>query len=100
MVECMGSYPVENDSDPRSFIIPAGLKTLFQRQLPMMPWEYIAGQGSSKGVKEVFVANIASVRVVVPPMRVAEAPSAGALYRKVPFMPSGKGKQHKIVFIE
>ncbi|KAG5723750.1 Histone acetyltransferase gcn5 [Termitomyces sp. T112] len=34
--------PVENDSQPRSFIILAGLKTLFQKQLPNMPREYIA----------------------------------------------------------
>ncbi|KAG6849052.1 hypothetical protein H0H93_011777 [Arthromyces matolae] len=34
--------PVENDSQPRSFVILSGLKTLFQKQLPNMPREYIA----------------------------------------------------------
>ncbi|KAF8070598.1 hypothetical protein FPV67DRAFT_1414056 [Lyophyllum atratum] len=34
--------PVENDHQPRSLIILAGLKTLFQKQLPNMPREYIA----------------------------------------------------------
>ncbi|KAG6833549.1 hypothetical protein H0H87_005200 [Tephrocybe sp. NHM501043] len=34
--------PVENDSQPRSVIILTGLKTLFQKQLPNMPREYIA----------------------------------------------------------
>ncbi|KAG5654384.1 hypothetical protein H0H81_003208 [Sphagnurus paluster] len=34
--------PVENDQQPRSLIILAGLKTLFQKQLPNMPREYIA----------------------------------------------------------
>ncbi|KAG6873404.1 hypothetical protein C0995_015829 [Termitomyces sp. Mi166 len=34
--------PVQNDSQPRSFVILAGLKTLFQKQLPNMPREYIA----------------------------------------------------------
>ncbi|KAF7790346.1 hypothetical protein EIP86_001301 [Pleurotus ostreatoroseus] len=34
--------PVENDSQPRSLVILTGLKTLFQKQLPKMPREYIA----------------------------------------------------------
>ncbi|KAF9452713.1 hypothetical protein P691DRAFT_721093 [Macrolepiota fuliginosa MF-IS2] len=34
--------PVENDGQPRSWIILTGLKTLFQKQLPKMPREYIA----------------------------------------------------------
>jgi histone acetyltransferase len=34
--------PVENDGQPRSRIILTGLKTLFQKQLPKMPREYIA----------------------------------------------------------
>ncbi|GLB37571.1 putative bromo domain containing protein [Lyophyllum shimeji] len=34
--------PVENDGQPRSLVILAGLKTLFQKQLPNMPREYIA----------------------------------------------------------
>ncbi|KIL65927.1 hypothetical protein M378DRAFT_10508 [Amanita muscaria Koide BX008] len=33
---------VENDKEPRSVIILTGLKTLFQKQLPKMPREYIA----------------------------------------------------------
>jgi histone acetyltransferase len=33
---------VENDRNPRSLIILTGLKTLFQKQLPKMPREYIA----------------------------------------------------------
>ena len=32
---------VENDRQPRSLIILTGLKTLFQKQLPKMPREYI-----------------------------------------------------------
>ncbi|KAF7984193.1 hypothetical protein HWV62_15966 [Athelia sp. TMB] len=34
--------PVENDAQPRSLVILTGLKTLFQKQLPKMPREYIA----------------------------------------------------------
>jgi histone acetyltransferase len=34
--------PVENDGEPISMIILTGLKTLFQKQLPKMPREYIA----------------------------------------------------------
>ena len=34
--------PVENDQQPRSLVILTGLKTLFQKQLPKMPREYIA----------------------------------------------------------
>ncbi|KAF9529213.1 hypothetical protein CPB83DRAFT_927116 [Crepidotus variabilis] len=34
--------PVENDMQPRSLILLTGLKTLFQKQLPKMPREYIA----------------------------------------------------------
>lgn len=34
--------PIENDGEPRSMIILTGLKTLFQKQLPKMPREYIA----------------------------------------------------------
>jgi len=33
---------VENDGAPRSLVILTGLKTLFQKQLPKMPREYIA----------------------------------------------------------
>ncbi|KAH8119107.1 histone acetyltransferase GCN5 [Phellopilus nigrolimitatus] len=33
---------VENDKSPRALIILTGLKTLFQKQLPKMPREYIA----------------------------------------------------------
>jgi histone acetyltransferase len=34
--------PVENDRSPRSLVILTGLKTLFQKQLPNMPREYIS----------------------------------------------------------
>lgn len=34
--------PVENNQKPRSLTILTGLKTLFQKQLPKMPREYIA----------------------------------------------------------
>ncbi|EPT05008.1 hypothetical protein FOMPIDRAFT_1045676 [Fomitopsis schrenkii] len=34
--------PVENDREPRSLVLLTGLKTLFQKQLPKMPREYIA----------------------------------------------------------
>ena len=34
--------PVESDGQPRSLVILTGLKTLFQKQLPKMPREYIA----------------------------------------------------------
>ncbi len=34
--------PVENDMQPKSLILLTGLKTLFQKQLPKMPREYIA----------------------------------------------------------
>ena len=33
---------VENDREPRSSVLLTGLKTLFQKQLPKMPREYIA----------------------------------------------------------
>jgi histone acetyltransferase len=33
---------VENDMQPKSLILLTGLKTLFQKQLPKMPREYIA----------------------------------------------------------
>ncbi|KAA1474031.1 Bromodomain-containing protein [Dentipellis sp. KUC8613] len=34
--------PVENDGQPRSLVILTNLKTLFQKQLPVMPADYIA----------------------------------------------------------
>ena len=34
--------PVENDGHPRSHVILTNLKTLFRKQLPVMPREYIA----------------------------------------------------------
>ncbi|KAI0268751.1 histone acetyltransferase GCN5 [Gloeopeniophorella convolvens] len=34
--------PVENDGQPRSHVILTNLKTLFRKQLPVMPREYIA----------------------------------------------------------
>lgn len=33
---------VQNDRQPRSMVLMTGLKTLFQKQLPKMPREYIA----------------------------------------------------------
>jgi histone acetyltransferase len=33
--------PVENDGSPRNSVLLANLKTLFQKQLPVMPREYI-----------------------------------------------------------
>lgn len=45
--------PVENDGHPRSWVILTGLKTLFQKQLPKMPREYIARlvyDSNSKGL--------------------------------------------------
>jgi hypothetical protein len=33
--------PVENDGEPASMILLTNLKTLFQKQLPVMPREYI-----------------------------------------------------------
>ncbi|KAF7306116.1 Histone GCN5 superfamily [Mycena chlorophos] len=35
-------FPVEDHNDPKSLIVLTGLKTLFQKQLPKMPREYIA----------------------------------------------------------
>lgn len=34
--------PVENDRQPHSMVLMTGLKTLFQKQLPKMPRDYIA----------------------------------------------------------
>lgn len=34
--------PVENDMQAKSLILLTGLKTLFQKQLPKMPREYIS----------------------------------------------------------
>jgi histone acetyltransferase len=34
--------PVENDGHPQSYVILTNLKTLFRKQLPVMPREYIA----------------------------------------------------------
>lgn len=45
--------PVENDNESRSWVILTGLKTLFQKQLPKMPREYIARlvyDSNSKGL--------------------------------------------------
>ncbi|KAJ7072172.1 hypothetical protein C8F01DRAFT_1205804 [Mycena amicta] len=45
--------PVENDGEPKSLIVLTGLKTLFQKQLPKMPREYIARlvyDSNSKGL--------------------------------------------------
>jgi len=57
------------------------------------------GQGSEKGMKDFYVANISSVRVVVPPKRVAEAPRTKKLYSTDPFTPSltGKGKKRNLI---
>ncbi|KAF7321801.1 Histone GCN5 superfamily [Mycena kentingensis (nom. inval.)] len=45
--------PVENDGNAKSLIVLTGLKTLFQKQLPKMPREYIARlvyDNNSKGL--------------------------------------------------
>lgn len=48
--------PVENDNQARSLIILTGLKTLFQKQLPKMPREYIA--------RLVYDANSKSLAII------------------------------------
>ncbi|TDL25922.1 hypothetical protein BD410DRAFT_764142 [Rickenella mellea] len=47
---------VENDKTPRSLVILTGLKTLFQKQLPKMPREYIA--------RLVYDANSKSLAII------------------------------------
>ncbi|KAI5123056.1 hypothetical protein M0805_000491 [Coniferiporia weirii] len=46
---------VENDGTPRSLIILTGLKTLFQKQLPKMPREYIARLVYDKNSKALAI---------------------------------------------
>ena len=53
---------VENDRQPRSLIILTGLKTLFQKQLPKMPKDYIA--------RLVYDRSHLSIAIVKHPLEV------------------------------
>ena len=64
--------PVENDQQPRSLIILTGLKTLFQKQLPKMPREYIA--------RLVYDNNSKSLAIIKRGYKVA----GGICYRPFP----------------
>lgn len=63
---------VENDKTPRSLIILTGLKTLFQKQLPKMPREYIA--------RLVYDANSKALAIVKHGYKVV----GGICYRPFP----------------
>ncbi|CDO75344.1 hypothetical protein BN946_scf184966.g12 [Trametes cinnabarina] len=63
---------VENDRQPRSSVILTGLKTLFQKQLPKMPREYIA--------RLVFDANSKCLAIIKRGYKVV----GGICYRPFP----------------
>ncbi|TFK73901.1 Bromodomain-containing protein [Pluteus cervinus] len=64
--------PVENDGQPRSMVILTGLKTLFQRQLPNMPREYIT--------RIVYEANSKCLAIIKRGFKVV----GGICYRPFP----------------
>lgn len=64
--------PVEHDKQPRSWVLLTGLKTLFQKQLPKMPREYIA--------RLVYDPNSAAMAIVKRGFKVV----GGILYRPFP----------------
>ncbi|KAJ7287814.1 hypothetical protein C8J57DRAFT_1049744 [Mycena rebaudengoi] len=63
---------VENDKQPRSLVILTGLKTLFQKQLPKMPREYIA--------RLVYDSNSKSLAIIKRGFKVV----GGICYRPFP----------------
>lgn len=63
---------VENDAQPRSLVILTGLKTLFQKQLPKMPREYIA--------RLVYDSNSKSLAIIKRGYKVV----GGICYRPFP----------------
>ncbi|KAJ7496124.1 hypothetical protein B0H11DRAFT_1716448 [Mycena galericulata] len=63
---------VENDKEPRSLVILTGLKTLFQKQLPKMPREYIA--------RLVYDANSKCLAIIKRGLKVV----GGICYRPFP----------------
>ena len=63
---------MENDKDPRSLVILTGLKTLFQKQLPKMPREYIA--------RLVYDSNSKSLAIIKRGYKVV----GGICYRPFP----------------
>ncbi|KAK0504748.1 hypothetical protein EDD18DRAFT_1126173 [Armillaria luteobubalina] len=63
---------VENDKHPRSYVILTGLKTLFQKQLPKMPREYIA--------RLVYDANSKALAIIKRGYKVV----GGICYRPFP----------------
>ncbi|KAJ7188073.1 hypothetical protein C8R46DRAFT_1053576 [Mycena filopes] len=63
---------VENDKQPRSLVILTGLKTLFQKQLPKMPREYIA--------RLVYDANSKCLAIIKRGLKVV----GGICYRPFP----------------
>jgi histone acetyltransferase len=64
--------PVENDKSHRSLVILTGLKTLFQKQLPNMPREYIA--------RLVYDANSKDLAIIKRAYKVV----GGICYRPFP----------------
>ncbi|KAJ6625468.1 histone acetyltransferase GCN5 [Mycena sp. CBHHK59/15] len=63
---------VENDKQPRSIVILTGLKTLFQKQLPKMPREYIA--------RLVYDSNSKALAIIKRGLKVV----GGICYRPFP----------------
>jgi histone acetyltransferase len=86
--------PVENDRSHRSLVILTGLKTLFQKQLPNMPREYIA--------RLVYDANSKDLAIIKRGYKVV----GGICYRPFPhrgfaeivFFATASVDQEKVLF--
>ena len=84
--------PVENDQQPRSLIILTGLKTLFQKQLPKMPREYIA--------RLVYDNNSKSLAIIKRGYKVAGGicyrPFAHRGFAEIVFFATNSADQEKV----
>ena len=87
---------VENDGAARSLVILTGLKTLFQKQLPKMPREYIA--------RLVYDENSKALAIIKRGYKVV----GGICYRPFPhrgfaeivFFATSSADQEKVYFCE
>ena len=84
--------PVENDQQPRSLVILTGLKTLFQKQLPKMPREYIA--------RLVYDNNSKSLAIIKRGYKVAGGicyrPFAHRGFAEIVFFATNSADQEKV----
>jgi hypothetical protein len=93
----MSAYDVDGQ-----FIEPQDYENQLRGALAVMrftmeKYTMYSGKGKDRETRDIYVANVASIRVLVPPTMATNDSESKTLHRKDPFTPDVKGKKRKIV---